>query len=138
MSEQPDLPDWIKALRPPEPAEEAPPPSPFDSLRAKAAAAQPAFVEETVAAEPAPPSPFADLREKAAAPLPEPEEERASPLQDLAKNLAILQVYRSLKAWQRFTLSLFVFLNVSMLGCFLLLVLGRIDPMKIMGLFGVR
>ncbi len=142
MSEQNDLPDWLKALRPaesaPPPAQpseadipdwlkamrpgaasEAPKPSPPPAAPAPSAPAEQA--PAAPAQPPAEPSEFDILREKAtAAPL-DVEEERPF------SNSAILQVVNSLKPQQRFILSLFLFLNVSLLGCFILMILGRIS-----------
>lgn len=139
MSEQNDLPDWLKALRP---AEGAPPPAeqseaipdwlkamrpgaaseaPKPGSPAPAAPAPSAPAEQAPAAPAQPPSEFDILREKAtAAPL-DIEEERPF------ANSAIFQVVNSLKPQQRFILSLFLFLNVSLLGCFILMILGRIS-----------
>jgi hypothetical protein len=144
MSEQNDLPDWLKALRPaenaPSPAEqpdadipdwlkamrpgaggEAPksgppaPPAPSEPAEQAPAAAAP---------PPAAPSEFDLLREKATAAPMEVEDERPF------SNSAIFQVVNSLKPQQRFILSLFLFLNVSLLGCFILMILGRISLVR--------
>lgn len=139
MSEQSDLPDWLKALRPPEPApaeEGADIPDWLKAMRprelggappeAEPAEPEPVVPEEPsvekveAAPPPSPPSEFDLLREKAATQVEELEAEQA-------QGSAIVQVIRNLQPWQRFVLSLLIFMNVSTLGCFLLLVLERIS-----------
>ncbi len=130
MSEQ-DIPDWLKAMRPdsPPPDEQSDIPDWLKAMRPQeAGGAPPEPVEESAppesaveAAPASPPSEFDVLREKVAA-TSQMELEPESPL----KRSPIFQVIHSLKPQQRFLLSLLIFMNVSTLGCFLLLVLGRI------------
>ncbi len=139
MSEQSDLPDWLKALRPPEPepTEEGAdipdwlkamrprelggtPPEPEPAGPEPVAPEEPPVEEVEAAPPPPPPSEFDLLREKAATQVEEMEEEQG-------QGSAIGQVISSLQPWQRFVLSFLIFMNISTLGCFLLLVLERIS-----------
>jgi hypothetical protein len=144
MSEQSDLPDWLKALRPPEPApteegEDIPdwlkamrprelggtPPEP-EPVEPEPIMPEEPPVEEVEEAPPPPPqSEFDMLREKAVTQAEEFEEEQT-------QGSAIVQVFRNLKPQQRFILALLIFMNVSTLGCFLLQVLGRISLARFM------
>lgn len=153
QAEPSDIPDWLQALRPAEvPGEEAPPfpveeqaslpapalqeeaPSPFADLRQIAGVQtgddepeEP--VEESVTSvrelESLPSGAtgtFSALRRKASSQPAEYVEPQA------ADGSSLMAVVNSLMPWQRFVLSLFLFLNVSAIGCLFLLVLGRIAP----------
>jgi hypothetical protein len=147
MSEQNDLPDWLKALRP---AESTPPPAEqpdadipdwLKAMRPGAGGEGPAKTSPPAPSAPMPSAP-AEQAPAAAAPLPtEPsefdilrEKATAMPLEVEDErpfsNSAIFQVVNSLKPQQRFILSLFLFLNVSLLGCFILMILGRISLVR--------
>ncbi len=116
MSQEENLPDWLKQLRDQqlgaeeaEPAQAAPPDEP----------SEPAAPAE---APPPPPPEKVDeldaLRQIASAePLPEEEPRRAI-------NIPIIG---DLTPFQRFVLALMLFLNVSVLGCLFLLVTERIS-----------
>ncbi|MBN1889064.1 MAG: hypothetical protein JW850_13805 [Thermoflexales bacterium] len=150
MAEQSDIPDWLQALRPVEevPGEEAPAfvegqappafeeeeaPSPFADLRQKAGA-QASYEQEEPADEgeastselEALPSgatgTFSALRQKASSTRTEYRETQAT------DGSHIMTMVRGLRPWQRFVVSLFLFLDVSVIGCLILLVLGRIAP----------
>lgn len=123
MSEQSDIPDWLKALRPPA-AEPAPPESAFAQAPEESAPA------EQAPTPPSPPSEFELLRERA---LAQPEEFEP---EEGVSGSALLQVIRSLKPQQRFILAFFLLVNVSTLGCFVLMVLQKIDPLRIAELLG--
>lgn len=118
MSEQSDMPDWLKALRP-QAAEPAPPESAFAQAPEESAPAEQAPMP------PRPPSEFELLRERA---LAQPDE---SETDEGVRGSALLQAIRSLKPQQRFILAFFLLLNVSTLGCFVLMVLQKIDPLRI-------
>ena len=140
MAEQSELPDWLKEMQSSQSAG-GDTSSPFSDLREKAGALQPEEEEETAeTAEGAPTElqasaagGFSTLRRKASA-MADLQEEEEAPLQ----GSPIFAIVRSLKPWQRFTLSLLLLMNISTLGCFILLVLQRIDPSKLSSLFGAR
>jgi hypothetical protein len=150
QAEQSEIPDWLQALRPAEVAgEEAPAlaeeqapaafeeeeaPSPFADLRQKAGAPASYEEQEEPADEDATsvseleslPSgatgTFSALRRKAGSQLIDYGETQA------VDASVLMAMIRSLKPWQRFVVSLFLFLDVSIVGCLILLVLGRIAP----------
>lgn len=117
MSEENNLPDWLKQLRDQQlGATEAPPAGP-------AAFGEPAPPVPPSFEEPAPPaeadsrvSGLEALREKASA---EPVVEEKPPRE--------IPIISQLNSFQRFILALMLFLNVSVLGCLFLMVLGKIS-----------
>ena len=117
MSEENNLPDWLKQLRDEQlGAIEGPSPEP-------GAFGQPEPLATPLPEEPAPPidergelSGLEALREKASAePLIEDKPRREIP------------VISQLNPFQRFVLALMLFLNISVLGCLFLMVLGKIS-----------
>ena len=117
MSEENNLPDWLKQLRDQQlGATEAPPAGP-------AALGEPEPPVPPSFEEPAPPaeadsrlSELEALREKASA---EPVVEEKPPRE--------IPIISQLNSFQRFILALMLFLNVSVLGCLFLMVLGKIS-----------
>lgn len=108
MSENENLPDWLRQLRDQQ----------MGALQPEAAEPEP---EEGVLETDAAPAPaattdgFDTLREKASVEMPEPEpEERRIP------------ILSELAPFQRFVLALMLFLNISVLGCLFLMVAGKI------------
>jgi hypothetical protein len=117
MSTDENLPDWLRQLRdqqmgPSESSSEPAPPPP---------------VEEPVEPEPAAPPRQADaldaLREIAVSAEPATVEEPPRTL-DIP---LVSPIINQLTPFQRFVLALMLFLNVSVLGCLFLLVLGKIS-----------
>jgi len=119
MSDEGNLPDWLKQLRPQELG------GPFGQPvePAQPAAWQAAPAPETVPAE-APTPVSADsldaLREIASVELPPVEEPRRL-------NIPIVS---QLTPFQRFVLALMLFLNVSVLGCLFLMVMEKISLVR--------
>jgi hypothetical protein len=120
MPEENNLPDWLKQLREQQlGATEGPPPEP-------GAFGQPEPPVTPPPQEPAPPidergelSGLEALREKASAePLVEDKPRREIP------------VISQLNPFQRFVLALMLFLNISVLGCLFLMVLGKISLVR--------
>ena len=108
MAENENLPDWLKQLRD---QQMGPAPSQPDEPVAEPAG------EGAQAAGGA--NEFDALRERASA---EPVEEEEPP--------RVIPIISDLSPFQRFVLALMVFLNVSMLGCLALMVLGKITLVR--------
>jgi len=131
-AEPSDIPDWLREMQPRELGPGAPPVSDFPEPEALPEPEAPPEPESTIeeAEPPSPPSEFELLRQKAASQQAEYEEEEQfreeSPILQAIKGSAIAQLVGTLQPWQRFTVTLLLFLNISTLGFFILLILGRI------------
>ena len=117
MSEENNLPDWLKQLRDQQLGPTEAPPA------ETASSGQPELPAAPAPEEPAPPadergelSGLEALREKASAePIVEEKPRREIP------------IISQLNPFQRFVLALMLFLNISVLGCLFLLVLNKIS-----------
>jgi len=117
MSEENNLPDWLKQLRDQQLGPTEAPPAETAEF------GQPVLPAAPPPEEPAPPadergelSGLEALREKASAePMVEEEPQREIP------------IISQLNPFQRFVLALMLFLNISVLGCLFLLVLNKIS-----------
>ena len=111
MAENENLPDWLKQLRD---QQMGPAPSQPDEP-----VAEPAGEGAPVTSAVGGANEFDALRERASA---EPMEEEEPP--------RVIPIISDLSPFQRFVLALMVFLNVSMLGCLALMVLGKITLVR--------
>ena len=111
MAENENLPDWLKQLRD---QQMGPAPSELDEPLA-----EPAVEGAPVTPAAGGANEFDALRERASA---EPVEEKEPP--------RVIPIISDLSPFQRFVLALMVFLNVSMLGCLALMVLGKITLVR--------
>ncbi len=111
MAENENLPDWLKQLRD---QQMGPAPSELDEPLA-----EPAVEGAPMAPAKSGANEFDALRERASA---EPVEEQEPP--------RVIPIISDLSPFQRFVLALMVFLNVSMLGCLALMVLGKITLVR--------
>ena len=111
MAENENLPDWLKQLRD---QQMGPAPSEPDEPLA-----EPAVEGAPVTPAAGGANEFDALRERASA---EPVEEQEPP--------RVIPIISDLSPFQRFVLALMVFLNVSMLGCLALMVLGKITLVR--------
>ena len=111
MAENENLPDWLKQLRD---QQMGPAPSqPDEPVAEPAGEGAPAAQAGGAANE------FDALRERASA---EPMVEEEPP--------RVIPIISDLSPFQRFVLALMVFLNVSVLGCLALMVLGKITLVR--------
>ena len=118
MSAGDNLPDWLRQLRDQQlgATGAAPPPEPIPSAAPTMPAVSPEPAESSAETQVGSSADvFGELREKASVEL--PEEKPAGPR---------IPIISQLKPFQRFILALLLFLNVGVLGCLGLVVLGKI------------
>jgi hypothetical protein len=120
MSEENNLPDWLKQLRDQQlGATEAPPAEPVAFGQPELPVAPPPEAPAPPAEEKGELSGLEALREKASAePMVEEKPRREIP------------IISQLNPFQRFVLALMLFLNISVLGCLFLMILGKISLVR--------